>query len=290
MPKPVIFLAFANDKVDNARYLRNLPAELAGIREVLQKAKKAGLCEVVELANVTIKQLLDTFQEYGDRIAVFHYGGHADGYQLLLETLPTLPTAKGFGSSLETELSELSAKFSTVAEVGNQTELSAKSITVAEVGNQTAHGEGLVSCLAKQKGLQLIFFNGCSTHQQAQELANAGIPAVIGTSNAINDEVATDLAIRFYNGIAEQKTISRAYQEAIDEIKLKKGSNVRGLYRKEAKEAEMKELPWKMYCKEEKTLVWRLEKIEEAEKDKPQIVQIAEKIYNIENANNSTFN
>jgi hypothetical protein len=99
MPKPVIFLAFANDKVDNARYLRNLPAELAGIREVLQKAKRTGLCEVVELANVTIKQLLDTFQEYGDRIAVFHYGGHADGYQLLLETLPTVETRSGtFGN------------------------------------------------------------------------------------------------------------------------------------------------------------------------------------------------
>ncbi len=156
--------------------------------------------------------------------------------------------------------------------------------------NQTAHGEGLVSFLSKQKGLQLVFFNGCSTEQQAQELVAAGVPAVIGTHNAINDEVATNLAIRFYNGIAEQKNISQAYQEAIDEIKIKKGGNVRGLYRKEAKEAEMKELPWKIYCDEEKTLEWRLEKIEETEKNKPQIVQIAEKIYNIKNANHSTFN
>ncbi len=52
----------------------------------------------------------------------------------------------------------------------------------------------------------------------------------------------------------------------------------------------MKELPWKIYCDEEKTLAWKLEKIAETEKDKPQIVQIADKIYNIENANHSTFN
>jgi len=235
--KPVIFLAFANDREDNARYLRNVPAELSGIRDALQKAKRAGLCEVVERANVTIKQLLDTFQEYGNRIAVFHYGGHADGYQLLLETLSVVENANS-------GLQQLS-----------------KSAIIDNVGNSLAHGEGLVSFLAKQKGLQLIFFNGCSTERQAQELAAAGIPAVIGTNNAINDQVATDLAIRFYNGIAEQKTIAKAYQEAIDEIKIKKGGNVRGLYRKEAKEEEIKDLPCEIFYhpqKGEKAKHWQL--------------------------------
>lgn len=60
-PNPIIFLAFANDKTDNARYLRNLPVESAGIKDALQKAKRTGLCEVVELANATFgKQLSDT--------------------------------------------------------------------------------------------------------------------------------------------------------------------------------------------------------------------------------------
>jgi hypothetical protein len=87
--KPVIFLAFANDRVNETAYLRNLPKEMSGIREVLQKAVKAGLCELVERANATIAQILDVFQDnyYKDRIAVFHYGGHANGYQLLLETM-----------------------------------------------------------------------------------------------------------------------------------------------------------------------------------------------------------
>jgi len=86
--KPVIFLAFANDRDDTVRYLRNLPAELRQIREVLESAKSAGVCNVVERANATAKDILDVFQhpDYRNRIAIFHYGGHANGYQLLLES------------------------------------------------------------------------------------------------------------------------------------------------------------------------------------------------------------
>ncbi len=76
--KPVIFLAFAQDRMEGGAYLRNLPVELDGIRKALQKAKQAGLCEVVERANTTVENILDVFQEYQDRIAIFHYGGYAD--------------------------------------------------------------------------------------------------------------------------------------------------------------------------------------------------------------------
>jgi WD40 repeat protein len=85
--KPVIFLAFANDRMDKGSYLRNLPQEQRGIREVLEKATTAGLCEIVERSNTTIDDILDVFQSerYKNRIAIFHFGGHADDYQLLLE-------------------------------------------------------------------------------------------------------------------------------------------------------------------------------------------------------------
>jgi hypothetical protein len=42
---------------------------------------------VVERSNTTVKNILDVFQEYQDRIAIFHYGGHAGSYELLLESL-----------------------------------------------------------------------------------------------------------------------------------------------------------------------------------------------------------
>ncbi len=207
MQKPVIFLAFANDKVDYARYLRNLPIELDGIRKSLQDAQQAGLCEVIERANATIEQILDIFQQYRDRVAVFHYGGHADGYQLLLENL--------------------------------------------DGSHAVAKGEGLVSFLARQKGLKLIFFNGCSTQQQSLELLEAGLPAVVGTSNSINDEVATALAIRFYKGIGSGATLERAWNEAVDQLKIEFGSDqMKKLYRLKKEETVPDQFPWNLLIKE----------------------------------------
>ncbi|MCU0450872.1 MAG: CHAT domain-containing protein [Bernardetiaceae bacterium] len=209
--KPVIFIGFANDQQEAARYLRNLPKELAGLRKALQKAEQAGLCQVVERANLSAENLVDVFQEYGERVCVFHYGGHADGYQLLLED---------FSGS--------------------------------QGGNQVAHGAGLVSFLAKQRGLRLVFFNGCSTQQQTQELIRAGIPAVVGTDNAIADDTATDLAVRFYTGLANGLTLERAWAEAVDLITIRHGAtNLRGMYRpRPAEEPAADRLPWDLYYRE----------------------------------------
>ena len=46
--KPVIFLAFANDKIDHKRYLRNLSAEMHVIRKALANVVSSGLCELIE--------------------------------------------------------------------------------------------------------------------------------------------------------------------------------------------------------------------------------------------------
>jgi hypothetical protein len=274
MPKPVIFLAFANDREDNARYLRNLPLELEGIRKSLEKAEDANLCEVIFEPNCSIEKIMDTFQKYQDRMVIFHYGGHADGYQLLLETLPTvtnlgsgsetfptLPTVTNLGSGSLLG-SQLSAKHKAVAEVMNQiSQLSAKHEAVAEVTNQIAHAEGLVALFAKQKSLKLVFFNGCTTEQQAQELAEKSSLAVIGTNSQISDEVATQLAIRFYKGIGINLTIGKAWEDALIELKIRHSSdNTRGLYRKEAKEIPEKQ-PWELLSKDKTALDWRLNRI-----------------------------
>lgn len=86
--KPVIFLAFANDRDDSVGYLRNLPDEARRLSDVLQPAEQAGLCEVVVKQNSTAGDIFKVFQDpkYRNRIAIFHYGGHANGYQLLLES------------------------------------------------------------------------------------------------------------------------------------------------------------------------------------------------------------
>src|SRR5688572_281287 len=86
--KPVILLAFANDRDEAVRYLRNLPNEARRLRAVLEPAEQAGLCEVEVLSNSTAGDIFKVFQNprFRNRIAIFHYGGHASGDQLLLET------------------------------------------------------------------------------------------------------------------------------------------------------------------------------------------------------------
>jgi hypothetical protein len=208
MPKrslPIIFFAFANDKQEGGRYLRNLTLERNKLKEALKKAVLEELCEIVVEPDATIDTILNTFQDerYRDRIAIFHYGGHADGYQLMLET-----------------------------QAG---------------GHEIAHGAGLVSFLARQKGLQLIFLNGCSTQKQSKELVEKGVPLVIGTSNSIPDGQATQLATRFYRGLGEGHSLERAWKEAEDEAQIRAGDTVhRGFSNLEA-EMETDHFPWHWY-------------------------------------------
>lgn len=82
-----IFLAFAQDRIDATRYLRNLPLEQSRIRAALEPAVAAGLCGIVERSNVTPDAVFDVFQKNASGcIAVFHFGGHAGSGALLLET------------------------------------------------------------------------------------------------------------------------------------------------------------------------------------------------------------
>ena len=192
MPSPVILLAFANERTGGSQYLRNLPQEQHLIRKSLEKAEDNRLCEVVVLPNVTLDQLVETFQrqKYRDRIAVFHYGGHAGSFKLLLE--------------------DAAGKI------------------------RPAHGEGLIPLLAGQRGLKLVFINGCHSGEQAQALTDSGIPAVIGTSNAIDDAVATDLAAGFYRALGEGIPLENAWQETVYRIKAGDGaSNLGRFYHKD---------------------------------------------------------
>jgi len=194
--KPVIFLAFANDRRKNGNYLSDLPMELRGLQDILQKAEDAGLCEIVGRNNATRKEVIDLFQraKYRDRIAIFHFGGHAAETKLLLEN-----------------------------EVG---------------APESAYQEGFVSFLSKQKGLTLVFLNGCCTKKHAQSLIQADVPVVIGTEGKIPDWMASDLAQRFYSGIAAGLPLERAWQEAVAEIQTQSKS-----------QADKHEFSWEIYFK-----------------------------------------
>ncbi|QLQ06708.1 MAG: CHAT domain-containing protein [Anaerolineae bacterium] len=60
---PAILLAFANDRDDRARYLRNLAEEARQVQRALAAAEGRGHCELVLRQNVTAADILDVFQD-----------------------------------------------------------------------------------------------------------------------------------------------------------------------------------------------------------------------------------
>ena len=185
---PIILLAFANEQEDEHAYLRKLNIEQRELRKTLNKLEDDDKAEVEILHGVTVKDLFDFFQHEKNRgrVAIFHYAGHANSFQFLMES--------------------------------------------EDGSNQSAHGEGIISFLNKQEGLKLVVLNGCSTEGHALQLAEGDI-ATIATSNSIDDQVATDFAIRFYSGLVNDIELMQAFDEAADYIKTLKGSaNMRDLY------------------------------------------------------------
>ena len=201
-PPIVAFFAFANDRLERARYLRNLSEEQLRVREVMSVAERAGHCEILDRSNCTVSDIFDVFQDqkYRHRVAIFHYGGHADDTSLILET-PTGETAE-------------------------------------------AHGASLARFLGEQRSLGLVFLNGCSSCGQVQGLLDAGIPAVIATSQAIEDAVAARFAARFYKGIASGAPLRTAFNEAQEAIRTRLGDQVNKAYRPLTPEIWVAEERW----------------------------------------------
>ena len=75
---PVVFLAFASTKKEDAPYERNFPEEKQRIVDRFKKVMAADICEVVVRTDVTVKELLDVFQEYRGRVAIFHFSGYSE--------------------------------------------------------------------------------------------------------------------------------------------------------------------------------------------------------------------
>lgn len=201
---PIILLAFSNETPTDARHLRNLPLEESKIMEALDVAEQLGMCEVKRCPpNASLEDIINLFQRYHNRIAVFHYGGHANGFQLLLN------------SATKTEM-------------------------------KSAHSAGFIPFLKSQEGLKLVFFNGCSTKIQAEELSTDSPISTISTSRSVNDEVARKCAIRFYKGLANQLTIAKAWQAAEQEVYASFGK------------ANTRDLVWEGSDEEEETALWNV--------------------------------
>ncbi len=139
-------------------------------------------------------------------------------------------------------------------------------------GNRSFFSIGLSKFLGAQKGIQLVFLNGCGNEQQAQLLLEANIPVVIATSRKINDDQARRFAEVFYHGIAQGESIQEAFDEAEAIILGDQGAHAfqraadthRSLFWDTPLndlEKEPLDLPWKLFSKNANNALptkWRL--------------------------------
>jgi hypothetical protein len=164
---PVVLLAFANDPDD---YLKNIRRERENVEIALRVADKRQSIKLLKVEQTSTEYLFGLFRDYADTVAILHFGGHASGTGLRLESA---------GGAAE-----------------------------------QASAAGLAQLLGMQKGLQLVFLNGCATQGQVETLLAAGVRAVIATAVPIDDVMATEFAEQFYGALGKGASIGRAFGTA----------------------------------------------------------------------------
>jgi hypothetical protein len=121
------------------------------------------------------------------------------------------------------------------------------------------HATGLAGFLGLQKGLEVVFLNGCSTRPQVQALLAAGVPAVVATSRAIDDKMATEFSARFYQSLAVEAPLGAAFEQAANIVRSEVGGQRDRACRSFAPQpvAEAADWPWGLYC-EDRLRGWKL--------------------------------
>lgn len=123
----------------------------------------------------------------------------------------------------------------------------------------------LAHFLGKQRGLVLVFLNGCNTAPQVKLLRSSGVKAVIATTAAVRDDVAAELARAFYAELIH-RPLREAFETALEAVRLQHGDDpnasrrdvVKGLPgRPMAVGAEDARLPWILDC-DPSVARWRL--------------------------------
>lgn len=107
-----------------------------------------------------------------------------------------------------------------------------------------AHGAGLAEFLAEHGSLQLVFFNSCLSSEHVAGLHGVGIPAIVATTEKVQDDWALIYAVGFYQGLAGGEPIQSAHRMALAEVKVH--------YPNAAPDA------WRVFPKSDEALVWRL--------------------------------
>lgn len=111
------------------------------------------------------------------------------------------------------------------------------------------HAHGLSGYLGRQRGLVLVFLNGCSTEPQVRRLRAAGVKAVVATTSAIQDTIAAEFATAFYAELTT-RSLRDAFETAVQAIRLRWGDDPRAVLRdvESHEEPETDRWPWIIDC------------------------------------------
>lgn len=85
MQKPVIFLAFANDRQNPGRFLKALEPERTALHRELSKYQEKGWGLYHSAGSSEPKELKKDLNQLSGKLVIFHFAGHANGTQLMLE-------------------------------------------------------------------------------------------------------------------------------------------------------------------------------------------------------------
>lgn len=83
MTQPTILLTFSNNMDD---YLPNIVAEQKAIKQELLDFEDKHYLQVRDLQHATTEEIFYHINRYHNRVAIWHYGGHADGRSIQLES------------------------------------------------------------------------------------------------------------------------------------------------------------------------------------------------------------
>ncbi|MFK7926229.1 MAG: CHAT domain-containing protein, partial [Bacteroidia bacterium] len=138
--------------------------------------------------------------------------------------------------------------------------------TQLRLEDQDANATGLAQLLGSQSQLQLVVLNGCSTRKQVIQLLKAGVKAVIATSVPVQDAMAMDFGIQFYQTLVSGASIQQSFTQAKALLETKYGDDkgiaiFRSLIWEEESNPDAV-MPWGLYVDEKEespaVLNWKL--------------------------------
>ena len=115
-----------------------------------------------------------------------------------------------------------------------------------------ANAQALANKLRSLGTLKVVFINGCASRGQVAYFHAAGIPFVVATSRAVNDEKAFWLAKQFYEYLSKGHSVREAFDEVVNDANLQQINIPFGSSRDMLKitEAQDDSFAWGLYVRE----------------------------------------